>query len=522
MRPIDKMMDACRTLGLEDKVVANWHRVKHPCNPSGDTRRSFGFRETDDGTLLLSSHKPSYSTDDALKTLGLTWADMFTQDPRADGWMVHGYEYTDENGRPVGRVTRQADKNFPQGHYDHEGVYHNGLGGKELPLYYLPVVKLWAAEGREIWVCEGEKDARSLIGHDQPATTKPGGAKSEWKDCQVEPLAGLDIVIVADKDEAGYKAAVDAYVALLPVAKSLRIVEAKEGKDATDHLEAGHGTGSFVDRSDLVPQIPIVSASGKVVRCVDIADVEDARAPDGVPTGFSYIDRLTESKGLPKGQMTVWAARKKVGKTSGMCQVARHACKEGYRVLYLTFADLQPPQVFRRLRRQETGWADSPDDLLKASEWQRNVDNMRSFWDLKLADAQMVGGRDVANVVPGIEALHAKHGFDLVIVDYAQKLVCSKERDRVRAMETVSSDLSFMADRRGFALLVGSQLNEDGQTRYSQEFEDDCGLMLSVSAPEGLDALRREFDCPYNRFGPSFSFKAFWNKSRLTFEEEKS
>jgi hypothetical protein len=244
------------------KRVGGWMRCPHPCSPAGDDRRSFAYLEQADGTVMIASQKPAYSSEDCLRTLGLTWADLFPErDSRELGYwsqggtkdrIVRGYEYCDPSGAPVGRVSRTENKTaFPQGHYK-GGEYKPGLNGRPLPLYLAPLVRQAVAEGRTIYVTEGEKDALALWRAGLAATTKPGGASSAWLEPHVELLRDAVIIVVADRDEAGEKAARAAYAALRATAKSVRIVEAAEGKDAFDHLEAGLTVEQFRVRPDLL------------------------------------------------------------------------------------------------------------------------------------------------------------------------------------------------------------------------------------------------------------------------------
>jgi len=414
-------------------------------------------------------------------------------------------------------VKRTQDKQFFQYRYEGEKAV-SGLDGVVLPLYLAGQLETAIAEGQTVYVVEGEKDALSMSRAGYAATSKSGGAESKWHPENVAMFDGADVVIVADRDEAGEKAARMAYCALFPVCKSLRIVESRQGKDATDHLEAGFSPEEFTVRDDLVP--PPMLEDGRIVTYTDFADISESGPPAGIPTGFEGVDTKNESGGVPKGQMTVVCARKKVGKSALMAQWASHMLDAQNRVLFVTLTDLTKKDFRRRWVRMQTGWADRPHSLQLAEDWDREVMRMRLEWDLKIVDAKDLGGRSIETIVPAIEALQKRFKFDVVFVDYAQKIRSSTEKDRVRAMEKVSNDLSDMAADRGFALVVGSQVSEEGRTRYSQEFEDDCGLMVIVSAPNGRDALEREFEVPYSRFGPSeYEFLGTWDKSRLCFKE---
>ena len=62
-----------------------------------------------------------------------------------------------------------------------------------------------------IFVCEGEKDADRIASLGHCATTVAGG---KWTDDCVKALAGRDVVILEDADEAGRKKALTAAAAL--------------------------------------------------------------------------------------------------------------------------------------------------------------------------------------------------------------------------------------------------------------------------------------------------------------------
>lgn len=272
MLPIDKFLSAAqRVTGKTGKKSTNgWIRFPHPCSPSGDDNLSFAIREKADGTVDITSQKPSYNHDACLAALGLTRADFFPEtDKRGaremkDGRVcTRGYEYVSERGEPVGRVSRidgdGGKKTFMQGRYDSSGKYIPGLAGVELPIFEAAKIADAIRSGQTIYLTEGEKDALALWGIGIPATTKAGGAKSPWLPHLIEAIAGADIVIVADRDEPGFEAAQKAYLALSPVARSVRIVEAAWGKDAYDHIHHGLGIEDFIERDDLIPRKMMLS-----------------------------------------------------------------------------------------------------------------------------------------------------------------------------------------------------------------------------------------------------------------------
>jgi hypothetical protein len=154
------------------------------------------------------------------------------------------YTYTDEDGEPLFEVGRFAGKKFLQrrpGRTDWKG----GVKGVRRVLYRLPEVIAAAQAGRVVYVVEGEKDVEALALAGEVATTSPAGA-GKWRPEYAESLRGARVVVVADKDAAGRKHAQEVAASLHGIAATVSVVEALEGKDAFDHLLAGHDIGKFV------------------------------------------------------------------------------------------------------------------------------------------------------------------------------------------------------------------------------------------------------------------------------------
>jgi hypothetical protein len=146
-------------------------------------------------------------------------------------------------------------------------------------------------QGETVYVCEGEKDCdaiNALDGSGFVATCNPGGA-GKWRAEHAECLRGASrVVIVQDKDEPGRRHALDVRASLKGIVDDVRIVEARTGKDAYDHLAAGHtleelvpyveapGTApeglpadAIVSMSQVVAKMPSYAA-GSVVRDVGL------------------------------------------------------------------------------------------------------------------------------------------------------------------------------------------------------------------------------------------------------------
>lgn len=102
--------------------------------------------------------------------------------------------------------------------------------------------------GKPVLLAEGEKDADTLREWGFCATTNQGGAKN-WKPELTADLAGADIIIMPDNDDAGRARVLLRGSELKPVAKSVRVLDlarhwtdAPDKADVTDWKEQAGGT----------------------------------------------------------------------------------------------------------------------------------------------------------------------------------------------------------------------------------------------------------------------------------------
>lgn len=108
--------------------------------------------------------------------------------------------------------------------------------------FHLPELLKAKADGLNIWIVGGEKDALRLSSLGYPATCNAGGettghdGKSKWTAQHAKWLDGADCTVVADRDDTGRRWAHAVATTLLPIARSIEIVQAAFGKDVSDHL----------------------------------------------------------------------------------------------------------------------------------------------------------------------------------------------------------------------------------------------------------------------------------------------
>ncbi|UFS98766.1 toprim domain-containing protein [Nocardia huaxiensis] len=154
------------------------------------------------------------------------------------------YIYRWPDGRPAGKVIRYRTaceygyvKSFSQARPTESGWQPGGF--PRLP-FRLPEVLLAIELSRDIIVCEGESDVLTAAHAGLTATCNAGGA-TNWHYDHATWLAGAHRVwIVADRDAPGYRHAAKVAHSLRNTVPHLRVVQARDGKDLTDHCNAGH------------------------------------------------------------------------------------------------------------------------------------------------------------------------------------------------------------------------------------------------------------------------------------------
>jgi 5S rRNA maturation endonuclease (ribonuclease M5) len=237
--PIENVLDRLERVRPSG---SNWSAR---CPAHDDQHNSLSVDEGDDGQVLLYCHA-GCSTEDILDRLGVEWPDLFPNDTSGLGTPEAVYPYVDAEGSVLFEVVRLPGKRFLQRRPDPDvpGEYLWNLDGVERVLYRVPRVLQAVKAGEPVYVAEGEKDVEALERAGATATCNPGGA-GKWRQEYSEALRGARVVVVADLDEPGGKHAVKVAEMLAGVAASVEVVEPVEGKDATDHLAAGHALTDF-------------------------------------------------------------------------------------------------------------------------------------------------------------------------------------------------------------------------------------------------------------------------------------
>lgn len=214
------------------------------CPAHEDRKSSLGVAEASDFEGIVLTCRAGCTTEAVLAELHhptenrpLTVRDLYAQSGTNYGEPESIYDYVDEHGYMLFQAVRFPGKRFRQRHLE-DGEWVWNLEGVRRVLYRLPEVIAAVQAGMTIYLVEGEKDVERLRAEGKVATCNPMGA-GKWRAEYSEFLRGASVVIVADRDAPGRKHAETVRTSLQGIAAGIWVVQAKVGKDTSDHLDAG-------------------------------------------------------------------------------------------------------------------------------------------------------------------------------------------------------------------------------------------------------------------------------------------
>ena len=210
------------------------------CPAHEDKRQSLSLKQ--DGDKILINCFAGCQADVIMSKIGLSLSDLYikVESPPArepPPRIVKTYSYPDEDGKELYQVVRMEPKSFRQRHLNCGGEYTWNMEGVRRVLYHLPEV---LSASSTVYLVEGEKDVDNLRAAGFIATTSPAGANN-WRPEYAEYLQDKNVVVIPDKDHAGYKYAHAAIESLKDKATSLAVIllPGDTVKDVSDWLEQG-------------------------------------------------------------------------------------------------------------------------------------------------------------------------------------------------------------------------------------------------------------------------------------------
>ena len=306
----------------------------------GKAARTSG-QDRGDGSSVLTTDEPSPSPARDARTetidgITVTTAPKQTEEKKASpeiDWNNPDavYSYTDAAGNEVFQVVRyhfknapgktfrqrrratpEALKESPNAKVSREGFISSVPGEiRERTLYRMPEVMAAIAEGKPVYVVEGEKDVETLRRFGYCATCNAGGAdgsekegdqksapRKKWTETHSRLLAGADVIILPDCDPpprdgkpgfTGQDHAWKVAMGLRGIAKRIRLVDLKAA--CPELPEKG-------DISDMVQLMGDTAAMDALARQVAATRNFD---PQAVPFWLTPLEQAERLYGLVRG-----------------------------------------------------------------------------------------------------------------------------------------------------------------------------------------------------------------------------
>ncbi len=228
----------------------------------------------------------------------------------------------------------------------------------------------------------------------------------------------------------------------------------------------------------------------------------DGESESGLLTGWAKLDQLTG--GLHKKELVILAARPSVGKTLAALNIIDAIASEGGRVLFASLEQNCTELLHRVLAKRSglnshkfrTGAFSEFDGeaLMRASDAIRG----HRVW---INDS---AGQPLSQVIADARRVQAKHGLDMIVVDYLGLM--DGERDRRSATRTeeigrLTRGLKRVAKEMSVVVVCLAQLNRGSENRPdktprladlrdSGEIEQDADTVFMLHKPEDKDLMR--------------------------------
>ena len=222
---------------------------------NGDKHPSLSITMSDDGNFLFKCHGgcDQHTVFSTIKEMGLLPALPDRPDyldsikPMKPIPLIstpvleHEWHYTDEDG--ISLFIKQRFKTFDSKGKTYktlrvmpDGTRVGKLGDCRIVPYKLPDLRQATAAGRVVYITEGEKAADALGSLGVVATTSHAGAGG-WNEELNQYFKDANVVIVPDNDLVGWHYAQKVTEALIPFAKSVRVLDLNLSNPKEDAYE---------------------------------------------------------------------------------------------------------------------------------------------------------------------------------------------------------------------------------------------------------------------------------------------
>jgi len=306
-----------KALGNAKKIGRGWlascplpgHGQGH-----GDKNPSLSISDGDDGKPLFKCHSgcDQHELFAAIRDYGLL-PDIEIRDPLASikplpalqaPVLDQEWVYVDEDGEPLFVKQRyktgtSKGKDYKLVSIGPDGAKRYSMSGTRLVPYRLPELLNAKTAGRTIFLTEGEKAADALVSIGVIATSAHAGSGS-WPEEITQYFAGAVVIMVPDNDLAGWKYAHKVAAALVPVVKSLRILDLPVEAPTDDAWEWVNVLGGTrQELVELAKVSPLVTSADDVTVPARLVALQETVAPVQPQTAPGNVHQETDKTYKP-------------------------------------------------------------------------------------------------------------------------------------------------------------------------------------------------------------------------------
>lgn len=388
------------------------------------------------------------------------------------------YSYKNEEGMELYRKVRiepginGKSKNFYSEHTASSGEVFQNLHGCRRVLYHLPEVIKGIAEGSQIFLVEGEKDADKLMNRGLIATTALDSLK--WPEEFNAMLEGADVILLYDMDEAGFKRKDLLCDNLHKKVRRLRVVDlpgleysASHGSDVSDWLAMGHTTDELLEITSRTSDYFLPLEKGKI-RAVNLGEFLNMVLPER---------EMLLSPFLPSQGLAMIYAKRGVGKTHIALGIASAVARGGRFLKWdapkpkkVLFIDGEMPGIAIQDRLRRIAANDEFDPIARG--------NLRlitpDLQDGPMPNLSTLAGRN------SIDELVADS--DLIIIDNISSLFRSGIENEAESWQP-AQDWALELRKRGKSILFVHHAGKGGQQRGSSKKEDILDAVICLKHP---------------------------------------
>ena len=365
-------------------------------------------------------------------------------------------------------------KSFYSEHVDENGQIVQNLQGCRRVLYRLPELLKGIAEGKTIYLVEGEKDADKLAANGLVATTSLESLK--WSEDFSAVFKEADVALLYDMDDTGLKRKELISKSLLNSVKRIRIIDLpgleyqeSHGPDVSDWLMQGHTIADLIGITAKALDYSPSARPGKI-RAVTM----DEFLQMDLPKKEMILEPFLPSQGL-----CLLYAKRGVGKTHVALGIAYAVATGG------TFLKWRAPRPMRvtYIDGEMPAWA-MQERLRRISVTENLKFPHPSYLQLITPDLQE-GAMPDLSIKEGREAIEEIiKDSDLIIIDNISTLFRSGVENEAESWQPVQ-DWALELRRRGKSVLFIHHAAKAGQQRGTSKREDILDSVVLLKQVQG-------------------------------------